>query len=301
MKKIGCVILCCFFLILMSIPCRSQTHSGKSSDTIIIQSGFIHEKASPDWLEALKSRMPAEKIDSISRVRQMVTAAELKWKNMIESKTPAWNSFRDSLALPFPSISISDTIYVLTGYGGYDDGFTYGQQTICLDLTALQREYGNAGLSENDSRIDRIFSHEYTHLLHKAWAAKTKLELRTFRDSILWECLYEGIGMYRSLNARWLPVEGKLPAVTQEVLKELNPVFAQRIHTIESGQQLTAEEKISLHKNLSRGPVNKKWGAFPVAVWLAMEAKGNDQRLAYWMDLGPEGVILLYKKYLLKY
>ena len=299
MKKIKCIFLIGFILsLLLSVTAHSQAVITKSSDTIIVQPGFVQDKASATWLKALRSRMPADKVDSISKVRQQVTVLEKGWKQLIETKAFNWKYFRDSLSIPFGSLKLSDTIYILTGYGGYDDAFTYGSQTVCLDLTALQMEYGNADLPENNSRMDRLFAHEYTHLLHKAWAIKTKLELKTFRDSILWECLYEGIGMYRSLNARWLPVEGKLPAITIQALKELYPVFAERIQVIGSRGQLTAQERISLNKNLSRGPVNKKWGAFPVAIWLALEAGGDDQKLAYWVNLGPEAVTMLSKKYL---
>lgn len=271
------------------------SHTG--NDTIIARSGIVQDKSSPDWLKALKSRLPAQKVDSISRITKEVTKEEAGWKKVIESKTGRWNAFRDSLGVPFNNIHLTDTVYILTGYGGDDDGFTYGLQTVCFDLTALQREYGNAVLPENDNRLDRLFAHEYTHLLHKAWAVKAKYEFKTFRDSILWECLYEGMGMYRSLNARWLPVKGSLPEITKTTLNELYPVFSNRINTIQSGKSLSNDEKIALHRNLSRGPVNKKWGAFPVGIWLALEANGNDKNLAYLIDLGPEAVLYLSKKY----
>jgi hypothetical protein len=297
-KKINRFLSCCIVFMVISSFAYSKPFVRENSETIIIQSGFVQDKASGIWLEALKSRIPADKLDSVSRIRWEPTGLEKKWKKIIESKTSAWNSIRDSLSIPFKSLKLSDTIFVLVGFGGYDDGFTYGPQTVCLDLTALQREYGNADLPENVSRIDRLFAHEYTHLLHKAWAINSRHELRTFRDSILWECLYEGIGMYRSLNSRWLPVQGKLPEITIKTLKELYPVFVDRINVIQSGKPMNNEEKMALNKNLSRGAVNKKWGAFPVAIWLALEAKGDERNLGYWVNLGPEAVLKLSKKYI---
>jgi hypothetical protein len=281
-----------FFLLIATI--------GNAQDVIIIKPGIIDDRLSPEWKEALITRMPKEAIDSFGAIRRKLTVEELAWQRLIASKLPAWNQYRDSLDAPFPSQTLHDTIYVMPGYLGNDDGFTFGPQIVCIDLTALYRAYGAATLEENDSRIDRIFAHEYTHLLHKAWARDNKPELRTFKDSILWECLYEGLGMYRSLNQRWLPVNGILPAATTKVLEELYPVFTERMIRIHTAKDLSAMEKESLNTNLSRGPVQKKWGAFTVAIWLVLETGGDPQKLAECINAGPATVIRLAKKYLPK-
>jgi hypothetical protein len=267
-------------------------------DTIIIKADLENGRIPVEWKNALASRMSKEYIDSLSRLQRFLTPGEQAWQELIAAKAAKWNSFKDSLAIPFGNVQSSDTIYILLGYRGSDDGFTYGYQTVCLDLTALQGAYGNASLPENDNRIDRIFSHEYTHLLHKLWAKKKGLKLESFRDSILWECLYEGIGMYRSLNPKWMPVNGELPALSKNTLEILNPIFVDRLTTIQTKNEFTAEEKIQLNKNLSRGSVNQKWGAFPIAIWLALEAGEDDTKLQPWIDKGPAAIIELAKKYL---
>ena len=104
--------------------------------------------------------------------------------------------------------------------------------------------------------------------------------------------------MYRSLNRKWLPVNDSLPVATNLALEELYPIFAERISTIEANPALTNAEKAKLNANLSRGPVNKKWGAFIVAIWLALEARGKDKNLAYRINRGPGSVIDLAGKYL---
>lgn len=251
-----------------------------------------------EWKNALSNRMSRERLDSFARLQRTLTNEELAWKELIISKAVTWNTLKDSLAIPFTSVEISDTIYILTGFRGNDDGFTYGYQTVCLDLTALHNAYEHADLAENNNRIDRIFAHEYTHLLHKLWAKNKGLKLETFKDSILWECLYEGIGMYRSLNPKWMPVNGKLPTLTKTTLENLYPLFVDRLTAIETTKVLTTEEKERLNKNLSRGQVNQKWGAFPIAIWLALEANGDDKKLQAWINKGPASVILLAKKYL---
>jgi hypothetical protein len=242
--------------------------------------------------------VPEELLDSMAWVNRPLTAEEREWEELIISKADRWDGFRDSLLLPFGHLSIADTMYVLTGAHGVDDGFTYEQNTVCFDLTALYKEYGRASLPENNNRMDRLFAHEFTHVLHKVWASKHQLSLPSFRDSILWECIYEGIGMYRSLSQKWIPTGDSIPGITQKALTELLPVFVDRLVTIRNRPHLSAEEKLALNANLSRGSVNKKWGAFPVAIWLWLESRGNNKNLIPLMQLGPGAVSKLAKKYL---
>ncbi|MFC0771951.1 hypothetical protein [Terrimonas alba] len=293
------LLLFTFAFSLFTTQLRSSpiyNHSKK--DTIIVKDGFEKERLSAIWKNALVTRISKEQLDSFSQLRREIVAGEIAWKKLIESKSRYWNSFRDSLAIPFSNLKLPDTIPVLLGLFGSDDGFTYGSQTVCLDLTALQTAYGSASLPENNNRIDRIFAHEYTHLLHKAWKQQHNLSLANFRDSILWECLYEGIGMYRSLNPKWIPIHGELPELSKKSLDNLYPVFVDRLITIEQNSLLTTEEKEQLNKNLSRGNVNQKWGAFPVAIWLSLVADSDDEKLQNWVNKGPVAVIELAKKYL---
>lgn len=266
---------------------------------IVVKMGIKAEKISDEWKAAISGRMSKDLIDSFARIQRKLTDEEIEWKKMIASKVIKWNNYRDSLAVPFQNIILPDTIFVLLGFLGDDDGFTFEKQTLCMDLTALYRVYGKADIEENSSRINRIFAHEYTHLLHKEWARKTGYSTKTFMDEILWECLYEGIGMYRSLNPRWLPANDTVPAVTRSALDELYPIFTERMITIKKSAALSDSEKQKLHANLSRGSVNKKWGAFPVAIWLSWEANGNEKNLVKWINNGPQAVIELAKKYLI--
>lgn len=265
---------------------------------IVIKTGFRNNHIAETWKNALSNRMDQHTLDSLAGITRPLSAEEQAWQTRIHAKATRWNSFRDSLAVPFRDISLPDTVFVLLGFTGNDDGFTFEDRTVCIDLTALYRAYGKAELQENDNRIDRIFAHEYTHLLHKAWARKANWQPQNFRDSILWECFYEGIGMYRSFNARWMPVEGVLPEITISTLEELYPVFVDRITTILTKQTFTSGEKALLNSRLSRGAVNQKWGAFTVGIWLALEANGNDQKLIPIIEQGPGAVIRLAQKYL---
>lgn len=293
--KRALTILSVVAAVVGTLCCQNE---GKPSRVFLIRPGYTNERISSVWRSALESRMNSRDLDSVMALSRPLTADEEKWKELIESRAHEWSRMRDSLSVPFGKETLDDTLFVMVGYMGRDDGFTYRYEAVCFDVTALQREYGSASLPENHSRIDRLFAHEFMHLLHKDWARRTNLKLTSFRDSILWECLYEGIGMYRSLSQKWLPVDGVLPQISETALEELSPVFVDRLSTIESKSTFTEEVKIKLHNGLSRGPVKKKWGALPVGLWLALEAKGKDENLAPWIDAGLSSVIQLAKKYL---
>lgn len=293
MKITQVIYLPLFFVVLMVWACQSKQARG----IVEVKKGFTNNHVTSDWLNALLTRQSKSYLDSLKHIERSLSPSENDWLKLIQSKKLRWNSFRDSLSVPFQDIQLSDTIYVLAGSLGDDDGFTFEHQTICLDVTALNANYGTVDNAENDERIDRIFSHEYTHLLHKAWARKNNLVLKNFKDSILWECLYEGIGMYRSLSKKWTAGDS-IPGITRDALNKLYPVFVDRLIQVYQLEHPTNEEKISLNKNLSRGNVDQKWGAFPMAIWLKQEAKGNDRTLINWVNAGPNGAILLALKYL---
>lgn len=265
---------------------------------VIFKSGISNQKFSNDWVKAVESRMTRQRLDSLSSISRELTDEEKAWQELIFSKAEKWNSMRDSLLVPFSGIAIPDTIFVMVGFLWKDDGFTYKLNTVCLDATALFQNYGPASVPENDTRIDRLFAHEFTHVIHKNWVKKNNITIKSFRDSILWECLYEGIGMYRSLTSKWFPKNNILPEISQNALNDLYPIMKARLAKINSKKKFTNKEKEDINANLSRGPVNKKWGAFPVAIWLSLEASGNDKNLIQWIEKGPEAITMLAEKYL---
>ncbi|WP_422092050.1 DUF5700 domain-containing putative Zn-dependent protease [Tenacibaculum ovolyticum] len=285
---------------LENIKIKKNSSNNKIEDNrlIKVKLGVNSNQISNEWKRVLVSRKRASKLDSLSNVVKQITKEEQGWITLIESKSNKWNTIRDSLKVPFQNIQLKDTISILLGYQGGDDAFTYKNKTICLDVNALNKAYGSAKNSVNHNRIDRIFAHEFTHLLHKKWAKKNNLELNTFKDQILWECVTEGFGMYRSMSDKWFPIGDSLSLTSKNTFKNLYPKFAKRIIKVSTHSNLTTEEENNLYTNLSRGSMKKKWGALPVAVWLALEAKGNDENLVKWVNKGPDAIILLAEKYL---
>ncbi len=276
-----------------------NAYGQNSHTTVIVKSGMtLDNHLSKIWLSALVSRMSKAELDSMSAKQRPLTPGEVLWAKLFTSKAGQWNGLRKNLVAPFGKSGVPDTVYVLLGAFGVDDAFTYQYNTICFDVTAYNTVYGDATLPENSEKMDRIFAHEFTHLLHKDWARRNKLVLKTFKDSVLWECLYEGIGMYRSLTPKWLPDNGVVPPETKAALENLYPQFVSNLVKIAPGGKLSETDESAIEAHLSRGPVQNKWGAFTIAIWLALEARGDDKNLAKWIDGGPASVPALAKKYL---
>lgn len=294
--------VCILLLLIASCNNKKKTISRvtKSKHNYITKVNLCiqHDKISNKWINVLTGRHNKNFIDSLSQVETPVTKEEIEWYELVDAKALQWNQLKDSLKVPFGNIYINDTTNIYLGYQGYDDAFTYKYQTICFNLTSLVREYGSAKEPKNRIRMSRFFAHEYTHLLSKEWARQTKLNLKTYKDSILWECMYEGLGMYRSMSNKWFPKGDSLSTVASKTFETLYPIFTERLTTIETSKNLSKEDKIRLHKNLSRGSMKKKWGALPVAIWLAIESNGNDKNLIPWINMGPSALIPLAKKHL---
>jgi len=269
-----------------------------ASDTVIVKMGVRNTALTADWKDAITSRMSKPELDSMMAIRRPLSNDEEAWAKVFQSKAADWNKKRSRLMQPFGKITLPDTLYVLLGAFGSDDAFSYRFDTMCFDLTAFNTEYGAATMPGNPDKTDIIFDHEFSHLLHKKWAQQTNLQLKTYKDSTLYECIYEGLGMYRSLPQRWLPKNGVIPDTTIKTLNKLYPDFVKQLTLIQTKQNLSDEEKTQVEKHLSRGKVTDKWGAFPVAIWLALEANGDDRELQYWMNKGPNAIPELAKKYL---
>jgi hypothetical protein len=248
-----------------------------------------------EWINAIADRHPKEEIDRIAKEARPFSPSEHAWLDLIRKKSARWSQSTPNLRLPFPATPAPSKVVILVGNRGGDDGFTYEKSTIAFDVSSLVANFGEVSSDGNLDRLHRLFAHEYTHLLHKAWLDQHPLTLATPLERALWECLYEGIGNYRSLSEKWVSANGELTDLGRSTLKELTPVFVARMERLASAK-LTEEKE--LRAGLSSGPFNKKWGALPVALWLAQEARGDDSRLSSWIDRGPAAVLELAMKYL---
>jgi hypothetical protein len=251
--------------------------------------------ATSAWIETIRHWHDEEELSAIRASKKKLSDEEALWADLIRRKVPTWQTMIDSLQIPFQAVTPPDTVAILLGNLGGEDAFAYSGTTICFGLNKLHSLYGSASTAANNGRIDRLFAHEFTHLLQKAWRKKHGLELESPFEFALWECLTEGLGNYRSLSDKWIQEGGKLTPYAQEVLQRLQPIFVQRISALEHASK---EEAEPLLKGLSMGPFDQKWGALTVALWLAQEARGDDHNLQKWVEAGPAGVLDLAQEYL---
>jgi hypothetical protein len=68
------------------------------------------------------------------------------------------------------------------------------------------------------------------------------------------------------------------------------------VERLEKLAHATAEEESALTAGLSQGPFRKKWGALPVALWLAEESRGDDRALRAFVSSGSSGVLDLAQR-----
>lgn len=246
------------------------------------------------WLEAVRV-FGEDAAARAAQERRPASPLESGWVSLIEDRAVVWESMADSLHVPFAGVPPPASVLVLVGRAGGRDAFTFSSSGMGFDVSELAEIYGDAYEVVNQSRIDRFFAHEYTHLLHKAWQRAHQPHLDTPLERALWECLVEGLGNYRSLSARWVDDAGSLTPHARRVLERLQVTFVERIAAMQHASDAEAEH---LMEGISTGPFDEKWGALTVALWLAEEARGDDARLRKWVDAGPRGVLTLARTYL---
>ncbi|MCG3118071.1 MAG: hypothetical protein ALAOOOJD_00205 [bacterium] len=281
---------------LGTTPAYSQEPKSIPPVALVIKLGMSDDGAvTAEWIEAIRQRHDEEELLAIQISKKRLSEGEALWADLVKKKVLTWLAMIDSLQLPFQAVTPPDTVAILLGNHGGEDAFVNSDTTIGFDLSKLHSLYGSASTTANNGRIDRLFAHEFTHVLHKAWRKKHGLELKSPFEFALWECLTEGLGNYRSLSDKWTLAGGKLTPHAQEVLSRLQPIFVERISALEHAN---AEGAAPLLKGLSMGPFDQKWGALTVALWLAQETQGDDHNLQPWVEAGPAGVLILAQKYL---
>lgn len=203
--------------------------------------------------------------------------AQRAWAALIRSRTTRWEAEIPKLAKTYAPVAPPDTATIVIGNGGGQDAFTHDAVMIGFDVARLHAEYGDAATAENAARIDRFFRHEYTHLLQKAWLREHPYDAGTPLRAALLGIWTEGLGNYHSLSEKWQG--GSETAASARA--ELEPRFVARLAALgcaSSGDALMAD--------LSTGRFDRKWGALPVALWLAADEK----QIRELVLAGPDGI-----------
>src|SRR5690606_3033648 len=128
--------------------------------------------ATDQWLSMLRRRLADEPYDSVGRLRRPLSSSDSAWIALIRARVPQWERELPALARTFAPIVPPEHVSIVLGNRGATAAFTRGPVTIGFDVAALSAEYGDPHRDENVERIDRLFRHEYVHLLQKAWLAE---------------------------------------------------------------------------------------------------------------------------------
>ena len=272
MNTLKCIIL----LLLTFAGSVSATENHISFKYGVDKTGAVTKA----WLTQDKEKKP-------------LTVNEQAWADLISAKRVLWKTQFDSIAVPFTDTKIPHDISVVIGNRGGRDAFTFTSKyptTIFFNVSVLARSYGDATTRKNETRISRIFAHEYTHLLQHQWSLNNPYPLTTPLEQALNQSYKEGFGHFRSISHKWKDENGLITQRAEHALLKLESVFVDRIIALNKANDAEAKK---LMRGLSTGPFNKKWGALTVALWLTKEAQGNDEKLQKWVNKGPQGILAL--------
>lgn len=247
------------------------------------------------WVAVMTKRHP-EGLDRVDS-RRMLTPSERAWTNLVQSKLAAWEQDIPALSRNFTPAEGPDVAVIVVGNRGGEDAFTHDATTIAFDASRLLALYGEAGLPENGERIDRLFRHEYSHLLQKAWLAVHPYAARTPLQAALLDIWSEGIGNYYSLSTQWRSTKGKPSTLAAEALERLVPRLVARLAALSCAPDAPARP---LSATLSSGPFDRKWGALPVALWLELDTAQSEDTLRSFIAAGPDGVWTFLERHLPK-
>jgi hypothetical protein len=116
----------------------------------------------------IRLRHAEAELRSLAAMRRPLTAGERAWADLVRAREAAWEREVHGLAADFEPVAPPARVEIVLGNRGGSDAFV-SDPVIGFDLAALHAAYGAADLPENADRIDRLFRHEYVHLLQKAW------------------------------------------------------------------------------------------------------------------------------------
>lgn len=239
--------------------------------------------AEPLWLELLRRRLPEPQVAAAAAIVRPLTPQERVWAELVATRVDAWRARLPELVAWFEPVRPPAAIRVVLGNRAGEDAFTHDPRTVGFDLSRLAALYGHGASDENRERIDRLFLHEYVHLLQKAWfPAHPQPQATPFELAEL-EMWTEGMGNYVSMSQRWRARAGVPSAAARAALDRLEPRLLDRMTALACA---SPEEAKRLTADLSNGPFADKWGALTVALWLEREASADSAALRRFVQGG---------------
>jgi hypothetical protein len=249
-----------------------------------------------DWLDAIHDRVSADDLTAIAQTPKPLSADEASWRDDISATAVAWCETIPRLNAPFRHVTPPRAPGVLLGNQGGGDGFTHDPDDVAIDLGQMVQAYADMPRAARPALIRRLLSHEYTHLLLHRWMNATGWSEASVADDPFRQALRtlynEGIANLRSIeDERWVSADGTLTEHARQTLAALQPLMLERLQGLAANP--SPEEAARLLRNISQGPLERKWGAIPVALWLAEDTHAGAAQLATWIEARPDGILAL--------
>lgn len=272
---------------LLTLALLALTPASAVSQSLAIESGLnLDGTAAPQWLAMLRRRLSDSAYAAVAPLVKPLTPAERAWESLARSRAPAWEREIPSLAGRYAPAPPPARVTVVLGNRGANDAFSHDSVTIGFDLAGLQEVYGDAG-AEDAERLDRLFRHEFEHLMQKSWLRRRPYSTDTPLEAATLEMWLEGLGNWRSLSARWRADAGRDSEAATRALRELEPVLLARVAALACASPAHAA---ALTADLSWGPFEQKWGALVPALWLEREASRTPESHRALIEAGPDGI-----------
>ena len=243
--------------------------------------------ATGQWLTMLRKRLSPSEYDSVARLRKRRSPDEQAWAALIQSRVASWEGEIRVLAEPFHPVVPPGRVLIVLGNRGGGDAFTHDPTTIGFDLAELAGNYGIANQPQSAELLDRLFRHEFTHLLQKAWLPTHPWNAASPLRAALLDIWQEGLGNYYSLSDRWRSQNGQRSETAQRALTGLEPRFVARLSALACVQP---DKAAALLVGISSGPFDRKWGAVPAALWLDEDQAAPASALRHLIVAGPAGI-----------
>jgi len=216
---------------------------------------------------------------------------EWLWAGIMRDSVQTLQKDLARLNAPFRKVTPPPVVRVLLGNQGGEDAFAVAPDVIAFDLSAFTR-YGAAR-----KVAPRLLAQEYTHLLVVPYLESTGWSEASLENQPYLLALrilyYEGLGNLRSIegDARYIAADGQLTAEARDLLAKLQPILRERMAALKANPP--PDQAKLLLRDISQGLPTDKWGALPIALKLAVDTRFQPDKLAVWVEKGPEGMVEL--------
>lgn len=271
-------------VLALTLLCRTDA----ASSTLEIRMAVDDSgNATTLWRAILVRRLGEAGAAAFDGVVKPLSPEEAAWAALILTRVDAWSGLLAPLQELYAPAPPPPRVALILGNRGASDGFTHDPTTIGFDLSELQNAYGGATTPDNSARIDRLFRHEYLHLMQKSWLRERPWTARTPIDEAILGMWLEGPGNYISMSDGWRARSGELSAKAKSVLAALEPRLAARLAALACAP---ADAVPGLIADLSQGRFDQKWGALTAALWIDREMSADPEAARKLVLAGPEGM-----------